>query len=335
VKSPALDIDEEGGRSRATVGDRLRSVTRKYATLIGLLVVVLLFTVLKPKVFLTIGNLRGILVAVAVLGVAAVGQTVVFALNDFDLSVGSVADLSGTVVASLMVFHHMPWPAAIAVGLLIGCACGAFNGFFVAYVNLNPFVVTLGTLTSFAGLSYLYNHSVAISGFSKGFLEIGNGRIGPVPVSVIVLAVVAFIAFWVMERTTIGRRWYAVGGNYDASYLAGVRVRRLRFLAFVACGGCAALAGMVVASQLSISTATSGDYLMLQSLAAVFLGMTAFKESMANIAGTIVGVLFLGVMVDGMAIQYVNSYVQQIVTGVVVIGSVALARIVRRQRGER
>ena len=232
MKSPALDVDEEGGRSRAAVSDRLRLFFRKYATLIGLVVLVLLFTALKPKVFLTVGNVRNILVAVAVLGVAAVGQTVVFALNDFDMSVGSVADE----------WHCRREPNGLSPRAV---ACGhcrraahrlrlrCFQWVLGRLRESQSFRSHHGNVDPFAGLSYLYNHSVAITGFSKGFLEIGKGRIGPVPVSVIVLRVVAVIAYFVMERTTVGRRWYAVGGNYDASYLAGIRVKRLRLLAFV------------------------------------------------------------------------------------------------------
>ena len=333
MKSPAIDIDDELGRKARTArSDAVRLFFQKYATVVGLVLLLLLFFATKPTVFLTVANVRNILVAVAVLGVIAVGQTVVFSTFDFDMSVGSIAEMTAVICTSIMVNQHVPWALALLIALVVGCACGAINGFLVAYVNLNPFIVTMGTLTLFQGLGYYYTSAANVTGFSNGFLQIGQGSIGPVPYLVIILVVVAVIAYFVMERTTVGRRWYAVGGSYEASYLAGLRNRRLRLLAFVVCGACAALGGMMLASRLAEAGGSMADGQTLQSIAAVFLGFTAFKEGFPNIAGTMVGVLFLGVMINGMAINTVNSYLQLVVTGFVVIGSVALAGLMKKGR---
>ena len=329
---PASKVDGQSGNSGPVRSDQLRLFFRKYATVIGLLLLVIMFEALKPTVFLTLQNMRNVLVAVASLGVVAAGQTVVFALNDFDMSQGSVASMVGIMTGVMMVNQHLSWPLAVLVGLGIGCAAGAFNGFMVAYVNLAAFIATLGTMTAFQGVALLYYHGNIITGLPSGYLAMGQNNIGPIPYLVIIFAGVSLIAFVVMERTSLGRRWYATGGNYDASYLAGLQVRKLRFLAFVVSGAGAALGGMMLAARLAQDTPTMGAALTLNVVAAVFLGMTAFKECLPNMAGTVVGALFLGVLINGLAINYVNSFVQEIITGGVVIGSVALAGLMKKDR---
>ena len=329
MKSPALDVES---KSKAPLGELLRWFFRRYATVIGLILLIILFGALKPKIFLTPINARNILISVAVLGVLAIGQTVVFALNDFDMSIGSTASMVGIIIGALMANHHMAWPLAVVVGILIGCVAGAFNGFMVAYVNLMPFLATMGTLTAYKGIAYLWQDGATVSGFSNGFLRIGQARIGSIPYLIIILVVVSIIAYFVMERTTVGRRWYALGGNYDASYLAGIRVRRLRMLAFVISGACAALAGIMLMSRLSSATPIMGDPLTLNAVAGVFLGMTAFKEGVPNIAGSIVGVLMLGVLLNGLTDIGASIYVQMMATGIVIIASVVVAGLSKKQR---
>ena len=332
MKIPSLETEQRSKAIRGTAGDRFRLFARRYATLIGLVALVIFFGALRASIFLTVTNLRLIWVTVVEIGVVAAGQTIVFALNDFDMSVGSCASMVGIICGSLMLDQHLPWPVVIVFGLLIGCAVGAFNGFLVAYVNLNPFIVTLGALTALKGVALLYKNGTVIGGFSSSFVKIGQGLIGPFPLSVIILAVIFLIAFFVMERTTTGRRWYALGSNYDASYLAGIGVRRLRFLAFVVCGGCAALAGLLLMSRLDSAAPSMGDPLTLNSIAAVFLGMTAFKDGVANIGGTLVGVLLLGVLVNGLGVSGVDPNTQLVITGAIIIFSVALAGAAKKQR---
>jgi ribose transport system permease protein len=293
---------------------------------------IILFGALKPGEFLNFLNLRNILVSMAVVGVVAAGQTVVFALNDFDMSVGSTMSMVGIIVASLMAHQHLSWPLSFVIGLAVGCAAGAFNGVAIAYGNLHPFITTMGTMTAYRGIAYLYGHGSVIQGLPKGFLKMGQGKVGPIPNVVIIVVGISVVAFFVMERTTLGRRWYAVGGNYAAAYLAGIRVRRLRFLAFVACGAAAALGGMMLAGRIGSAHPLMGDPYTLNAITAVFLGMTAFKEGLPNMGGTVVGALFVAILVDGLAVNSVNDYIQQIITGAVVIGAIALAGLSKRQR---
>ena len=320
-------------KNKASLGDRTRLFLRRFATLVGLVLLIVMFAALKPSIFLSVGNIRNILVAVAVGGVVAAGQMVVFSLNDFDMSMGSNASMTAIIIGVMMTKHSIPWPVGIIMGLVIGAFAGAFNGVMVSYVNLNPFIATMGTLTAYQGVAYVFNNGATVFDTPIGFNAIGQDSIGPVPYLVIILVVVCIIAYFVMERTTLGRRWYAAGGNYDASYLAGIRVRRLRFLAFVVSGVASALGGLMLMSRLGAAEPTMGSALTLNAVAAVFLGMTAFKEGVPNPAGTVVGVLFLGVLLNGLNLNHVSSYLQQVVTGMVIVGSVALAGLMKKQRG--
>ena len=320
-------------KNKASLGDRTRLFLRRFATLVGLVLLIVMFAALKPSIFLSVGNIRNILVAVAVGGVVAAGQMVVFSLNDFDMSMGSNASMTAIIIGVMMTKHSIPWPVGIIMGLVIGAFAGAFNGVMVSYVNLNPFIATMGTLTAYQGVAYVFNNGATVFDTPIGFNAIGQDSIGPVPYLVIILVVVCIIAYFVMERTTLGRRWYAAGGNYDASYLAGIRVRRLRFLAFVVSGVASALGGLMLMSRLGAAEPTMGSALTLNAVAAVFLGMTAFKEGVPNPAGTVVGGLFLGVLLNGLNLNHVSSYLQQVVTGMVIVGSVALAGLMKKQRG--
>ena len=334
MKSPGVEIEKESKRDVETGAEsRLVRLVKRYATVIGLVLAILLFFGTKPTTFLTPDNIRNILVAVAVGGVVAVGQTFVFALFDFDMSQGSTAEVVGVICCALMAREHVPVAVVVPLFLVAGAMCGAINGFLVAYVNLNPFITTMGTLTAFQGVSFIWTRNEAVSGIPKSFINLGNKGIGPVPYLVIIMVVIAVLGYFLMERTVLGRRWYAAGGNREASFLAGLDVRRLRFLAFVACGTMSGLGALMLSARLAEATQTMGDALTLNAISAVFLGMTAFKDGLPNIAGTIVGVLFMGVLVNGMAINYVNSYIQLVVTGFVVIAAVGLAGLLTRKRG--
>jgi len=325
------ETDREGESPKVST-HRTRRFLRRFATLFALAAIVLLFAALKPTIFLTVTNIRNVLLAAAVGGVVAVAQTVVMTLGDFDLSVGSNADMVGMVLGLLMVKGHVTPVVGVVIGLAIGALCGLVNGILVSYVNISAFIATLGTLTMFGGMALLLNDGHTIFGFPVSFNSIGQGKVGPIPIPVIILIVVCMVMYFVMARTTLGRWWYAVGGNGDASYLAGLRVKRLRLLAFVACGLGAALGGILLTARLSSANPTSAEGMMIQSITAVFIGMTAFKDGQPNIAGTVVGILILGVLTNGMNLTHVDSYTQMVITGAVTVLAVSLSGVAKSRR---
>ena len=301
-----------------------------YGTLLGLLALVILFSVLKPETFPTVSNFRNILEQIAVLAIVAVVQTVVMVVGDFDLSVGSLASVIGVITALLLTGGTNP-ALAVVLGLLAGVAAGALNGFLVAYLGLSAFIATLATMTSFTGLALLLSQGTTIFGLPKGFVFLGQGRVATIPLPILIATLVALVVWFLLARTVPGRSWYAVGGNAEAARLSGVNTKLTRFAAFVVSGLGAALAGIVLTARLASAHPTAADPLMLNSIAAVFLGMTLSRAGQASVPGTLVGLGIVGVLSNGLNLLQVNSYVQQILTGLIIVLAVSLSRLSKKR----
>lgn len=293
-------------------------------TVIALVFLIVLFGALRPEVFLTVGNLRNILEQVAILSIIAAAQTVVMVAGDFDLSVGATATLAGAVVAVLLI-AGWALPLAITAGLLVGLAVGVVNGVLVTYLRLSPFIATLASMTSIGGLAFIVTNGTTLYGLPEDFFWIGQSRPFTIPMPIFIAVAVAIIIWVVLRFTVLGRRWYALGGNHEVARLAGINVPVARVLAFAVAGLGAALGGIILVSRLGNATPTGANHYMLYAIAAVFLGMTLLRSGQANLPGTIVGVLIIGVMSNGLNIVGVNSYVQQLLTGVIIIAAVALS----------
>jgi ribose transport system permease protein len=318
------------------------SLLRRYGTLIGFAAVLLVFWANLPDTFMTARNWLNISQQLSMLMVVAAGMTIVMVMGDFDLSVGSTASLAGIVVAVLFTAGCPVW-AAVALGLLAGLVGGAFNGVLVSLIGILPFVATLATLTIFSGLAFILSSGKTISGraipesFGSFAREgIPLGEIGGVAVTLpnlTIVALVTVIAVWVLlEQTTFGRRLYAIGGNIEAAHLSGVAVRRLKLIAFALTGFSAALAGIMYASRVASANPTQGSGLMLNAIAAVFLGMTMSEQNEPRIFATVIGVLILGVLDNGLTQMSVDSYVRQILVGGIIVLAVAMSAVSRRRR---
>ncbi len=309
----------------------MSSWLRTYGTLAGFALMVAFFAWQRPATFLTINNVRNITEQVAILAMVAMTMTVVMVVGDFDLSVGALASLSGVVVADMLIQGMGLWPS-LGIALGVGMLAGALNGLLVAYAGLSAFVATLATMTAYRGLSLWYTDGATFfSGIDEAFRPLGQGSTGRVPNSVWMMLAVMIVVWFILEQTTLGRRFYAIGGNAEASFLAGIPVRRLRFVAFVCSGFGAALAGIVLTSRLFSAHPTAGEPLMLNSIAAVFLGMTMFREGEAHVPGTLFGVLILGVLSNGLNILQVNSYIQNVLTGLIIVLAVLVSGLARRK----
>lgn len=294
------------------------------STVIALAVLVIVFTIAGNGVFLTAGNMTNILNQVAILTIIAVAQTFVMVVGDFDLSVGTTATLSGASAAALMI-AGVPVPMAIILALVVGTLVGVINGILVAYLNLSAFVATLATMTTVGGLALIVTGGTTLYGWPEEFAFIGQSRVNGVPFPVIYAILIALIAWAVLRFTTIGRRWYAIGGNAEVARLSGVSVRSTRFLAFTVAGFLSGLGGIVLVSRLGSAGSSSANDLMMFAVAAVFLGMTLLRSGQANIGGTIVGVAIIGVVQNGLNIIGVNTYIQQVLIGLIIIAAVLLS----------
>jgi ribose transport system permease protein len=310
----------------------LGTFLRIWGTLLCFVILVIVFSILRPDVFPTLNNIRNIVEQVAILAIISATVTVVMVTGDFDLSVGTLASLAGVVAADLMT-KNFGILLSIFIALMVGVIGGLINGILVAYGGLSAFVATLATMTAFGGIALLYTDGATIfSGIPEGFRVLGQSSLGPIPVSVLIMFFIIGVIWIIMEQTVFGRRLYAIGGNAEASYMVGINVRRLRMLSFVVSGLGTALAGIVLTSRLFSAHPQAGNPFMLNAAAAVFLGATAFREGEPHILGTLLGVFIMGVLGNGLNILGVNSYIQAILTGVIIVLAVLLSGLSRRRR---
>jgi ribose transport system permease protein len=321
---------------------RIGLLIRRSGTIIGFLIMVAFFWWQRPDTFMTVQNWINISQQISILGVVAMTMTIVMVLGDFDLSVGAMASLSAIVAAVLFRAEQPVW-LGIGAAILVGVAGGLVNGVMVAYVGILPFIATLGTLTMFGGLALsiasgktIFGRAIPapVSDFAKGGLSIpvAGNQAFLIP-NLTLLALVVLVLVWLLlEQTVIGRQFYMIGGNKEAARLAGIRVRWLRLGAFVATGTGAALGGLMLVSRLASANPTQGDPLMLPAIASVFLGMTMSEEGEPHVLGTVLGVLILGVLVNGLTQLSIDSYIQQILTGGIIVLAVSLSSIARRGR---
>lgn len=318
---------------------------RLYGTLLGFGLIVAFFTIQLPDTFLTARNLINVSQQISMLAVVAFTMTIVMVMNDFDLSVGSMASLSG-VIAAVLFAMGMPVYVGVGAALLAGIAGGLLNGILVSIFRILPFVATLGTLTMFSGMAFLTSDGKTIfgrdipsgfSGFARGGISLdglgleGLGLTSLKLPSLTIVAVLVLVIVWaVLEQTTYGRRLYAIGGNAEAARLAGVKVKALRLSAFALTGLGAAVAGLMLASRVASANPTQGSGLMLDAIAAVFLGMTMSEQGEPRVHYTLVGVLILGVLDNGLTQMSVDSFIREILVGAIVITAVAFSSITKQ-----
>jgi ribose transport system permease protein len=310
-----------------------------YGTLVCFFSLVAFFWFMLPGTFMTARNLLNISQQMSMLAVAAFAMTVVMAMGDFDLSVGSMASLAG-IVAAVTFQATGSVPLGVSAAILVGIVGGAFNGFLVSYIGILPFVATLGTLTIFSGTAFLVSGGKTIFGgaipasfsaIAKGGIPIWSSgeQVLNLPNLTIFAALALFFTWFTLEKLVFGRHVYAMGGNAEAARLAGVDVRRTRLAAFCITGLGAAIAGLMYASRVASANPTQGSGLMLDAIAAVFLGMTIGRHGEPRVLYTLVGVLIIGILSNGLTQLSVDSYVRDILVGTIIIVAVAAGSYVK------
>jgi ribose transport system permease protein len=230
-----------------------------------------------------------------------------------------------------MVKQGLPVPVAIVIVLLIGVLIGMANGYIVAKVRVNSVIATLGTGSIIVGLTFAYSTGVPIaSGVPKIFTAIALNRTWGVPNNVLIMAVVLFVLWLLVNRTDLGQRIQAVGGNIEAARLSGIRVDRVKIFAFVVAGVCASLTGILLASLIGSGTASAADSYLLNAFAAAFLGSATLKDGEFHIPGTFIGVLIIGIGFNGLAIFGAPTFYQYVFQGAILILAVGLSTVARQ-----
>ena len=282
-------------------------------------------------VFLNVSNLLNIVRNASILIIIGIGQTITLTARDVDLSVGSVLSLTSVVAAIMMNKYGIVFPAAIFAALLIGAILGLMNGLLITYVGLPPFLATYGTLWVLFGFSYLILQGAVIYGFPAGFRVIGNGSLLGIPMPIIVMAVVFLCGYFVLNHTTLGRRFFATGANIETAKMSGIRVDRIIIAAYVISGFLAALAGLVLIAYTNGSEARIGDSYLLPVLAVVVMGGTSLSGGQGNLLGTLVAALIMAVIHNGMNILAVPAIWQSLVVGLLIIGTVLADQWLRQR----
>jgi erythritol transport system permease protein len=305
----------------------------------ALVAIIIVFSILSP-VYFSVGNFLIMSSHVAIFGLLAIGMLLVILNGGIDLSVGSTLGLSGVVAGYLMQGVEIPaagvilYPPVWAVVLLticLGAFVGAINGVLIAFFNVPAFVATLGMLYVARGVALLMTNGLTYNNLggdaalgNTGFDWLGFNRIGGVPIGVIVLALVALVVGLVLARTAFGRWLYASGGNERAAELSGVPTRKVKVSVYVLSGICAAIAGLVLSSQLTSAGPTAGTTYELTAIAAVVIGGAALTGGRGNVRGTMLGAFVIGFLSDGLVIIGVSAYWQTVFTGAVIVLAVLL-----------
>jgi len=302
-------------------------ILKQYGTLIALLVVLIGFSILRPRVFPTISNLINITRQISLLTIISTGATIATVVAEFDLSVGAMASFGGVLAAGFAV-NGVNLVLSLFLPLGIAFLFGLGNGFLITRFRIFSFIATLSTGTVLGGLTFWYTGGATIfGGIPDAFLWLGQGKLNLIPIPSILMLIVVVFFWFVFTWTEFGRRLYAIGGNPVAARLSGVNVTRDKTYAFGLSSLLAALTGIILASRLGSAHPTAGGGMLLQAYAAVFLGMTAFKAGIPNIWGTFIGSLLIGVIANGLTMLDVPYFLQDIVTGVIVILAVTLQHI--------
>lgn len=311
--------------------------TRRLIPQIGIVLALALIALalgLSNGNFFTAYNLSNVLRQVSINGILAVGMTFVIVTGGIDLSVGSLLAFTGMVAASAVSGASALNPlAGAALAIAAGAVLGACNGGLIAYLRLPAFVVTLGMLSAARGLTLIWNDGMPISNLPEAFKFLGQGQWLGVPAAAVIFITVTALA-WIALRYTVYGRWiYAVGGNIRSARLSGIRTTGIVFSVYVLMGALSGVAGTILTARTTAALPQAGVGYELDAIAAVVIGGTSLAGGVGSVLLTLVGVLIIGVINNGLDLLGVSSYYQQVIKGVIIVGAVLIDRARRREGG--
>ncbi|MEH1969129.1 ABC transporter permease subunit [Nostoc sp.] len=295
-----------------------------------LVIICILFAFLSPN-FLTGGNIVNILRQASINIVLATGMTFVILTGGIDLSVGSILAVSAVVALLVSLLPALSW-AAVPAALLAGLLLGLLNGALITFLDVPPFIVTLGSLTALRGVAFLIAKGTTLINRDINFAWVGNTYIGPIPWLVIIALLTVIASWFILRQTVLGVQIYAVGGNERAARLTGIKVNRVLLFVYGISGLLAGLAGIMSASRLYSASGVLGQGYELDAIAAVILGGTSFTGGIGTIGGTLLGALIIAILNNGLTLLNLSYFWQLVVKGLVIILAVTIDRLRRRSR---
>ncbi|MCG3083840.1 ABC transporter permease [Anoxybacillus sp. LAT_35] len=314
----------------------------KYGTILAIVIVIAFFSFSLDS-FFTYANFSDILRSISIVTLVAIGITFSLIVDGFDLSVGSTVSLATIASASALVLHRQELFVALTVPLLLGALVGLLNAFLIIRLRLPDLLATLAVMYIINGVQLTYTKGfsiyndmplpeggVAPGKFIPSFLFIGQGELFGVPFSVLLMLLLVVCAHLFLTYTKTGRLFYMTGENREAAHLTGIPVNRYRTYAYMISGLFAALGGIVLASRIGTGQVSAGASLLMDSVAAAFIGFSVFGAGKPNVIGTLLGSIFIGVLLNGLTMMNVPYYAQDIIKGALLIFALALSHIVKK-----
>jgi len=307
-------------------------ITGAQGPLVGLVLLCVVFALLSPY-FLSLRNALNVVDQVTVLGIMAIGMTAVIVIGGIDLSVGSILALSMMVMGWLANDKGLPFPLAMVLAVVVGAGCGLGNGLLITRAKLPPFIATLAMMTIARGLANIITNGEQIVGYPDWFTALSTQRnFGFLSATVGLFIVLLIVSWLILQYRAVGRNLYAIGGSREVARLAGIRVDPLTTLVYVIAGALSGIAGVVLAARLDSSQPSAGLGYELDAIAAVVIGGASLSGGIGGIGGTIVGVLIIGVLHNGLNLVGVSPFIQQIIVGAVIAVAVGFDSLRRRDR---
>lgn len=287
--------------------------------------ILIVLTILSPDAFARPANLINILKQASINGILAAGMMFVIISGGIDLSVGSIVALSGVMAAHFAHPGEYPLIVPIIIAMSVGALVGLVNGVGVAYGNIPPFIVTLGTMTIVRGIALIAANGQPVFGVTKAFEALAGGFIfNSIPNLVVYFVVITLILAFILTKTVFGRRVYAIGGNETAARVSGINVERIKLAVYTLCGFLAGIAGILLASRIISGNPTSGQAYELDAIAAVIIGGVSMSGGAGKWYGTVIGALLMAVISNGLDILNVSSHFQLVIKGLIIIVAVLI-----------
>jgi ribose transport system permease protein len=302
---------------------------QKLLPFLSLVVLFVALAIASPH-FLTQTNLSSVVRQTAVINIMALGMTIIIISSGIDLSVGAILGMGG-LLGTMAMQDGLSIPAGIAIGILVGLVCGVFNGLLITSLRVAPFIVTLGTLGIFRGLTLIISKGLPVHQIPAAFSFLGEGNLLGVPFVLWLLLVCALVVHFLLEHTKMGRYTFAIGSNEAAAVYAGVPVRSYIVAVYAAGGLLTGLAGMIEASRLMTGQPTAGQGYELQAIAAVVIGGGSLRGGEGSVIGTLIGAFIMGLLSNGSDLLGISNYVQQVVIGAVIILAVTIDELRKRR----
>ena len=325
------EVDEKPAKSSNGVWDAIKKGYGKLGivgnVLLATILLIVVFSILSPY-FLSVKNFVNIFRQSAPLAIVALGITIVIISGGIDLSIASNISLTSVILAILLDKYGVSMSLSIALVFLLGILLGLFNGFLITILKIPAIIATLATAMTFSGIAFTITQGYSINLPVESTIKfLGSGKIGLIPVSIVLVVIVYFIVQLILQHTSFGRIVYGLGGNVEAVYLSGISVRKFTFIIYMVCGFFAAFAGILLTARVANGHPNNGGGMEMDAIAAAVLGGTSIYGGIGNVWGTLIGVLTMTIILNGLNLLNINPYIQVIIKGLVLAAAVAVSSI--------